>query len=1356
MMNKFVTVITCIVVIFSLGLLPSAAEVIQYPDCWGQTGFNLEQQDAAGVSVVFSVNQIILEDMVLNGEALKTIMVPGVFLPNQTGFPNLPGTGRYVAIPQGARATFEIVSFRTEIITDIDISPAPRIPWETEDGPLEYTKDPAVYSRDAFYPESPVKLSEATQIRGVDAVLVGITPFQYNPVKRELVVYKDIRVDVNFLGGNGHFGADRLRSRWWDPMLRDMLLNELMLPEINYRLKGESRDPGYEYLIIAPPDPVFLAWADSIRIFRTRQGISTVVMTTTEVGGNTTTAIETFINSIMHPTTGWDPAPAAILLLGDYGTSGSTIVSPIWNNYCASDNIYADVNGNSMPDVILARMTAQNNRHLEIMITKFLNYERTPPTNPGFYNNPITALGWQTERWFQICSETVGGFWNHIMGKSPVRINAIYSGTPSTTWSTATNTATVVNYFGPNGLNYIPATPSALGGWTGGTAAGVNNAINSGAFMLQHRDHGFEQGWGEPAYSSSNIDGLQNSDLVFVFSINCLTGKYNMSGECFAEKFHRYTYNGQNSGALGITAASEVSYSFVNDTYVWGLFDNLWPNFMPGYGTTPASRDVLPAFGNAAGKYFLQQSSWPYNTSNKEVTYNLFHHHGDAFTTVYSEMPQNLTVSHNSVLFGGQSSFTVTADQGALIALTVDNEIIGVEVGTGAPLAITIPPQVPGSQMLVTVTKQDYYRYCEPVMITAASGPYLYCMGPVTIDSLVNGNGIPEAGETVELKLHLTNLGVENATNITASISCQDTFLTILNGGITSIAAVDTADTLVEGSFDVEIHENTPHLTQCQIDLHMEADSAGIPGGYQWDQVIFLYIRQGAQIEISETHLNFPPTFLNFTSTLPLTIYNAGPDTLVISDIIADQPQYGVSTPSLVIAPGASQPLEVYFTPDDTLLYNGTFTILNNDPVEFSLPFTATGTGIFAPDIQTVPEDTLVLMVGVTDSVTRVVTIENVGLGELVFNAQIAGWDPGNSEGAGGSDTYGHMWIDSDEPNGPTFDWIDISLTGTPLTLTGNNSISQKITIGFPFSFYGFNYNDLRVCTNGWLSFTTFSVAYNNFALPSNLAPRAMIAPLWDDLTFLANSKVFFQNLGNKLVITYEDVYRVTGEGPYTFQVVLFDNDNIVFQYLDLQTLVEEYTVGIQNHVADDGLTIAHNEPYLHDNLAVLISRATWVSVTPLSGVIPAQSTQDVTLTFITNDFPQGDFWASLQIESNDPDEGLYVLPIHMIVSATTGMEDLLTQVPREFQLFQNTPNPFNPITTITYHLPQPGNVELVIYNMLGQKVKTLVKAHQEARAYRVRWDGTNDQGSMVASGIYIYRLHSDNKVATRKMILMK
>jgi hypothetical protein len=100
----------------------------------------------------------------------------------------------------------------------------------------------------------------------------------------------------------------------------------------------------------------------------------------------------------------------------------------------------------------------------------------------------------------------------------------------------------------------------------------------------------------------------------------------------------------------GILAASETSYSFVNDTYIWGMYDNMWPQFMPAYGAMYEERGILPAFGNCAGKYFLQQSSWPYNTENKEVTYYLFHHHGDAFLTLFSEVPQQLAVNHAAVM----------------------------------------------------------------------------------------------------------------------------------------------------------------------------------------------------------------------------------------------------------------------------------------------------------------------------------------------------------------------------------------------------------------------------------------------------------------------------------------------------------------------------------------------------------------------------------------------------------------------------------------------------------------------------------------------------------------------------------
>lgn len=721
-----VTFMVVATLLFGCGYLLHAQE-FNYTDSWSSEGFTLTESGTGKVAVDFSIRHFNLEPVVLHGENMSELSLPGSFLFNDEGCPNLPGNGRLIAIPQGSVPKLRIVSIRTETIHDINLIPAPRIPKENEDGPLFQEKNMAIYNTNAFYPAEPVQISEPGKLRGVDFVTLGITPFRYNPVTKELVVIRDIRLEITFEGGNGQYGEERFRSRYWDPILEDAFLNYKSLPVVDYnaRLQEVPDNPGYEYLIITPNGSSFTAWADSIRRFRIQQGITTVVKTLAEVGGNTTTAIESYINTAYNT---WNPAPAAVLLLGDYGTdANSTVISPIYNSYCVSDNIYGDVTGDHLPEISMARITANNAAQLQVMVTKFLNYERNPPTSANFYNHPISALGWQTERWFQICSEATGGFWKYEQLKDPVRINEIYSGTPGNIWSTATNTSTVVNYFGPNGQNYIPAQPSSMPCcWSGGNATQINSAINNGAFCLLHRDHGMETGWGEPYYTNSSINGLTNvnNQLPFIFSINCLTGKYNYSSETFTEKFHRYTYNGQNSGALGLIAASEVSYSFVNDTYLWGMMDNFWPDFMPTYGTTPASRGFLPCFGNSAGKIYLFSSSWPYNTGNKTVTYNLFHHHGDAFSVVYSEVPQNLTVNHNNTINAGATVFQVSANPGSLIALTLDDQLLGIATGTGNPVDITIPGTlVNGQTMRITITLQKFFRYNAMVPVVPNGGP---------------------------------------------------------------------------------------------------------------------------------------------------------------------------------------------------------------------------------------------------------------------------------------------------------------------------------------------------------------------------------------------------------------------------------------------------------------------------------------------------------------------------------------------------------------------------------------------------------------------------------------------------------
>lgn len=95
-------------------------------------------------------------------------------------------------------------------------------------------------------------------------------------------------------------------------------------------------------------------------------------------------------------------------------------------------------------------------------------------------------------------------------------------------------------------------------------------------------------------------------------------------------------------------------------------------------------------------------------------------------------------------------------------------------------------------------------------------------------------------------------------------------------------------------------------------------------------------------------------------------------------------------------------------------------------------------------------------------------------------------------------------------------------------------------------------------------------------------------------------------------------------------------------------------------------------------------------------------------------------------------------------------------QVPLTFELLQNYPNPFNPVTTIEYSLPKRSKVTLEIYNLLGQRVRTLIDESKPAGSRSVQWDGRNDEGISMSSGMYFYKLRAGEFSKTRKMLLVR
>ena len=142
----------------------------------------------------------------------------------------------------------------------------------------------------------------------------------------------------------------------------------------------------------------------------------------------------------------------------------------------------------------------------------------------------------------------------------------------------------------------------------------------------------------------------------------------------------------------------------------------------------------------------------------------------------------------------------------------------------------------------------------------------------------------------------------------------------------------------------------------------------------------------------------------------------------------------------------------------------------------------------------------------------------------------------------------------------------------------------------------------------------------------------------------------------------------------------------------------------------------------------------------------------------LTNRGGNGMFLTIIELTSDDLSAGV-TMNVEFVDGflGVTGIDDELSALtPREFSLGQNYPNPFNPSTNIMYDVPATANVFLLIYDILGRNVVTLVNEQHAAGSYSVEWDGKNADGALVTSGIYFYRLEAGQFAITKKMVLLR
>ena len=360
---------------------------------------------------------------------------------------------------------------------------------------------------------------------------------------------------------------------------------------------------------------------------------------------------------------------------------------------------------------------------------------------------------------------------------------------------------------------------------------------------------------------------------------------------------------------------------------------------------------------------------------------------------------------------------------------------------------------------------------------------------------------------------------------------------------------------------------------------------------------------------------------------------------------------------------------------------------------------------------------------------------------------------------SGGPDDFGYAWIDSDDEFGPEYNWVDITGIGVQMELTDESNFGPY-AMGFNFPFYGISYSTFRVSSNGYISFTSqYVITYENYELPTGAEPFNLVAPFWDDLNPEAGGECYYYVGSDSVIVSWIGI-PVYGTDDYcTFQIILTSDGNIVLQYGDIGSDGISATIGIQNADGTIGLCVSYNAEYVHNDMTVRINNNSWLRFGQVDGTVPAGGSLIVNALLDPSMLGTGiTHTGTMTITGYDYNHDLDPLEIPI----TFAVEDTVTGIgdnsglPTTYSLDQNYPNPFNAHTEIKYALPVDSDVQLEVYNILGQKVVTLVDEEQTAGYHSLIWDGTNESGQVVSSGMYLYKLVTNEDTFVKKMVMLK
>ena len=678
----------------------------------------------------------------------------------------------------------------------------------------------------------------------------------------------------------------------------------------------------------------------------------------------------------------------------------------------------------------------------------------------------------------------------------------------------------------------------------------MEEQFNRGVLYYNYR------GW-YGGYGSYPTNAINNGfDTPFVTTITCGTGDFD--GTSDSEEFVLLGSSNNPKGAVASVGMATIgTHTAYNNIVNMGIYDGIFSKdlWYAGAVTTNGDLSIIATYPNPSSARSAAEAFSKWSNLIGDPALHLWTAKPIDFDFTHPEFIPLGTTMQEFIIFDENGNLV----PGAQVTLLMGDDVIFSTGYTDQNGVITLNwDEVEAGEMYLTVMKRNYRPYESTIQISTQAGA---AVGIKPQDIYVH------SGENLNLSIELHNYGRISSKDLIVEIDSKSEHITILNNvyNIGNLNPGFDVDFIVP----VYIHGTAFNMEEMNLELKIMDSNNNL-----WNNSMPLNVI-GPKLVVSEYSGDLYP---GNTTDLVLNMYNYGSKEIenYLIEIYSSEDMVYINNSSSVIS-GLSINENLYL---DDFEISFDSDIINGTIMPLEIVYTS------------------------SDGFSRSQII-NITVGEVRETDPL------------GPDMFGYYIYDNgdvDYEEAPVYEWFDIADgLGEQVSVTdagnGNSSYTSSTdskNLPFVFTFYGIEYDEIQINTNGWISFGSFEMnAFRNYPIPGAGGASPMVAAFWDDLMTGSGGYVYYYESDDFVVIQWDDM-RTCGDltggwyasncsgGPrQTFQIILYSNNEIKIQYKDFNNSSDgNYpsggtpshgcysTVGIENHLGDMGLEYTFNNSY--------------------------------------------------------------------------------------------------------------------------------------------------------------------------------